>query len=241
MLLIDPLMAFVVVLPMVAVAVLVRMLGGMVKQAHRDDLDAASRVNGILRDLFQAAPVVVVHGAIDPVVAEVERRSEVRRATAVRNRVLDESIGAVSWSSGDVAVGLVLLVAAGSMRSGEFSVGDLALFLVYLDYLTFLPRMIGLVITRHRQADVAFDRMEELIGGGRATVARPRPVSVRSAREVAVISRGGRATTTSDPRGAGSDRRFRRRARRAACRPGHPEGDPDGRVRARSAPARPRC
>ncbi len=175
---IDPAMALVVVLPMIAVGVLTRVLGTMVKKAHREDLEAASRVNGILRDLFQGYQAVVLHGATDDAVAEVDRRCRLRGRTAVRNRTLTESIGAASWSSTDVAIGLVLLVAVGSMRSGEFTVGDLALFVSYVTWLAFFPRMVGHLLTRRRQAEVAFERMGELTGSGPETVARHRPLRI---------------------------------------------------------------
>lgn len=178
MVMIDPAMALVVVLPMIAVVVLTRVLGTMVKQAHREDLEAASRVNGILRDLFQGYQAVVLHGAVDDAVTEVERRCRERGRTAVRNRTLTETIGAASWSSTDVAIGLVLLVAVGSMRSGEFTVGDLALFVSYVTWLAFFPRMLGHLLTRRRQAEVAFDRMGALTGSGPPTVARHRPLRI---------------------------------------------------------------
>jgi ATP-binding cassette subfamily B protein len=178
MVMIDPAMALVVVLPMLGVAVLTRVLGTMVKKAHREDLDAASRVNGILRDLFQGYQAVVLHGAVDGAVAEVEQRCRERGRTAVRNRTLTESIAAASWSSTDVAIGLVLLAAVGSMRSGSFTVGDLALFVSYVTWLAFFPRMVGNLLTRRRQAEVAFDRMGELTGSGPETVARHRPLRI---------------------------------------------------------------
>ena len=178
MIAIDPAMALVVVLPMAGVAVLTRVLGGMVKRAHEQDLEAASRVNGILRDLFQGHQAVVLHGAVDDALAEVARRCRERGRTAVRNRTLTESIGAASWSSTDVAIGLVLLVAVSSMRSGAFTVGDLALFLTYVTWLAIFPRMVGHLLTRRRQAEVAFARMGELTGSGPETVARHRPLRI---------------------------------------------------------------
>ncbi len=175
---IDPAMALVVFVPMVGVGVLTRVLGALVKQAHRADLEAASRVNGVLRDVFQAAPVLDLHGAVEDALSEVERRGRVRRRTAVRNRALTESIGAASWSSADVAIGLALLVSVGSMRSGEFTIGDLALVVSYMSWLAFFPRMMGQLLTRRRQAEVAFERMEALTGSGVETVVRPRPMRI---------------------------------------------------------------
>jgi ATP-binding cassette subfamily B protein len=70
---------------------------------------------------------------------------------------------AFSHGAADVGFGLILIVSAGSIASGSFNVGTLALFAAYLGWLSFLPRMIGRVLARRKQAGVAFDRMRRLV------------------------------------------------------------------------------
>ncbi len=77
--------------------------------------------------------------------------------------MLEEGVEAFSRGSADVGLGLVLFVGAGALASGEFDVGQLALFVAYLGWLSFLPRMVGRALARHKQAGVAFGRMSELV------------------------------------------------------------------------------
>ena len=72
---------------------------------------------------------------------------------------------AFSQGAADVGLGLVLLVSAGALASGAFDVGTLALFVAYLGWLSFLPRMVGRMLARRKQAGVAFDRMRQLVAG----------------------------------------------------------------------------
>ena len=74
---------------------------------------------------------------------------------------------AASNSLAGVSIGLVLLLAADDLRTGELSIGELALFITYLRYMTFFPRMLGHFMTRYRQTGVAFERMGELGADGR--------------------------------------------------------------------------
>ena len=98
-----------------------------------------------------------------------------RRETAVRDRVLDESVQAFSQGAADIGLGLVLLVSAGAIASGAFDVGTLALFVSYLGWLAFLPRMVGRVLARRKQAGIAFDRMRRLVADADAgNTVRPR-------------------------------------------------------------------
>jgi ABC-type multidrug transport system fused ATPase/permease subunit len=106
------------------VAVTTRVLGARIQTARRADLEATSSVTGILRDVFHGVTVLRLHDAREAAVAEVARRCEARRHTAVRDRILTEGISAAALSSVDLAIGLVLVVAAGSLGSDEFTVGD---------------------------------------------------------------------------------------------------------------------
>jgi ATP-binding cassette subfamily B protein len=175
---IDVQMSVLVLLPMALVAVTTRVLGARIQAAHRADLEATSSVTGILRDVFHGVTVLRLHDARDAAVAEVARRCAERRHTAVRDRILTEGISAAALSSVDLAIGLVLVVAAGSLGSSEFTVGDLSLFIVYVGYLAMLPRMVGHLLTRRRQAAVSLDRMSELTGGRVEDVVALRPLPI---------------------------------------------------------------
>jgi ATP-binding cassette subfamily B protein len=110
-----------------------------------------------------AATTVKVNNAIEPTIAHLGKLVDARRRTAVRDRVLDESVWAFSQGAADVGLGLVLLTAAGGMASGKFSVGELAVFSAYLGWLSFLPRMVGRMLARRKQVAVAFDRIRLLV------------------------------------------------------------------------------
>ena len=89
---------------------------------------------------------------------------------------------AFSQGAADVGLGLVLLVSAGALASGAFDVGTLALFVAYLGYLSFLPRMVGRMLARRKQATIAVDRMRQLVAGrdpGNVARARVLPIERR--------------------------------------------------------------
>jgi ATP-binding cassette subfamily B protein len=51
------------------------------------------------------------------------------------------------------------------MRAGTFTVGDFALFVYYLGWISEFTAMFGIVLTRYRQAGVSFERMVTLLQG----------------------------------------------------------------------------
>ena len=155
--------ALVLVVPLVVVGIVIRTLDDRIKRYRMLDREATAAVTGLVGDVMAASTTIKVNDATDAVIARLRTLVDRRRATAVKDRVLEESIEAFSNGSAEVGLGLVLLVGAGAIASGQFGVGELALFTAYLGWLTFLPRMVGRVLARRKQAGVAFDRMRVLV------------------------------------------------------------------------------
>jgi len=176
---IDPLATAVIAVPMVAVAVVTRSLDLRIKEYRRADREATAAVSGMLGDVLAGALTVKVNASGPTALDRLAGLMDERRRTAVRDRVLDDGLRAFGSSTADIGLGLVLLVAASSLRDGSFGVGEIALFSAYLTWLGLLPRMIGMTLTRRRQATVAFERMGRLVAdedASRTAVHRPLPI-----------------------------------------------------------------
>jgi ATP-binding cassette, subfamily B, bacterial len=185
---VDLLITLVVVVPFGCVFLVNRALAERIRRTRRADREATAEVTGFLGSVFAAVLALKVAGAQDRAVAELRRRNGRRSRTALRDRLLNDSLDAFSASTVDLSVGLVLLLVAGAMRDGTFTVGDLALFASYLGSLSSLPRWLGLLLARHRHAQVGFTRMGALLPArdpARLTVRRdlqlapPRPAAPR--------------------------------------------------------------
>ncbi|MDP9463954.1 MAG: ABC transporter ATP-binding protein/permease [Actinomycetota bacterium] len=182
---VDGRSALVLLIPLIGVAMATRTLDARIKRYRAADRIAAEAVSGLLGDVMAAATTVKVNDAIDPTIAHLRKLVDARRRTAVRDRVLDESVWAFSQGAADVGLGLVLLTAAGAMASGRFSVGELAIFSAYLGWLSFLPRMVGRMLARRKQVAVAFDRMKGLVADtdvGNTVAQRHLPIGIRQER-----------------------------------------------------------
>jgi ATP-binding cassette subfamily B protein len=165
----DPTAALILIIPLLGVGVATRVLDTRIKEYRAADRAATEQVTGLLGDVMAAATTVKVNDAAEPMLVRLSVLVDRRRRTAVRDRVLEEGVQAFSQGAADVGLGLVLLVSAGAIASGSFDLGTLALFTAYLGWLSFLPRMVGRVLARRKQAGVAFARMSKLVAGEEAT------------------------------------------------------------------------
>ncbi|MBI5088646.1 MAG: ABC transporter ATP-binding protein [Actinobacteria bacterium] len=209
--------AAVLLLPLAGVALATRTLDGRIKRYRAADREAAGAVSGYIGDVMAAATTVKVNRAIEPTMARLQTLIDRRRETAVRDRVLDDGVYSFSEGAADVGLGLVLIVSAGAIASGEFAVGQLAVFAAYLGYLSFLPRMVGRMLARRKQAAVAIDRMSGLVArrDPANTVSRRHlPIGRRDARVRPPVARPervplerfeARGLTVRYPNGAGID------------------------------------
>lgn len=164
----SPAATAVLVIPMVLVGIVSKLLGSRVRAYRAADRAATGAVTQLVGDVMNAATTIKVNDAAAPVLARLRGRVDRRKATAVQDRVIAEMIMATGKGSTDIGLGLVLVVGAGALASGSFSVGQLALFVSFLSWLNFLPRMVGLMLASSKQVSVAVGRMSSLVADSSA-------------------------------------------------------------------------
>ncbi len=182
---IDARAAFVVLIPLTIVTVITRLLTPRLYAARSADRKATGRVTSFLGETFTGMLAFRLAGRESAAVGRLERYTEIRRRTAVRDTVLQQTIDGISSSTADVTIGLMLLVLVPAVRSGDFSVGDLALFVAYSSQLGELPRYVARMITSREQAVVSYERMGEMVAPGRVSdVLADRTVTIEAAEEM---------------------------------------------------------
>jgi ATP-binding cassette subfamily B protein len=157
-------------LPLVVILAFVNLLNNRIRRYRKANQESIGQVTGLLGELFGAVQAVKVAGAERHVVAHLQRVNEARRAAALRDRLLTNLINAFSFGAGNVATGVLLILAARSLQSGQFSVGDFALFASYLGWLAFVMGMVGGYVTRYQQVGVSLRRAVELLQGVPSTL-----------------------------------------------------------------------
>lgn len=162
MLSIQPVIALVVVLPLVTVVLVTRLATRRIRSLRICYRQATAAVTGLLGELFGAVLAVKSGHAGNEIQRHLARLNEHRRRTGLKDQLLSQLLGSFNRATVDLSVGVVLLLAAPAMHRGAFTVGDLALFVSYIGSLVWVPYYAGQLISRHRQAGVAVDRLAKL-------------------------------------------------------------------------------
>jgi ATP-binding cassette, subfamily B, bacterial len=151
--------------PMIVVVLIANLVSQRVTANRKASREAMGNVNGFLGEVLGAVQAVQVAGAEEQAVRHFRALSETRRVTSVRDRLFNEIMSAVFRSTVSLGTGLILILAGRSMRAGTFTVGDFALFVYFLNYITEFTAMTGAFLAHYRQMGVSFTRMVELMQG----------------------------------------------------------------------------
>ena len=84
------------------------------------------------------------------------------KSTLIDN-LFEQLLRSINQNLGNVATGVILILVAERMKSGDFTVGDIALFMTYVGEVARSGSLLGTVMTHHVRAQISFGRMEQII------------------------------------------------------------------------------
>ena len=178
---IDPLLTALVFVPLALVVVIVRFLRQKITTLHARFRRDTGAVTSFIAELYAAIPALQALSAEERAAVRFQQLNDRRLDGAVRDQLLTKLLSSGFDNLAQIGTGVIMVVAAGAMIDGSFTVGDFSLFVYNLTYLSQQAvGMFGGFLTRLRQAGVSLDRLQELFGdaGKRALVA-PSSVHLR--------------------------------------------------------------
>jgi ATP-binding cassette subfamily B protein len=177
---IDVRMTLFVFTPMIGVVALAQMATRRVVHLRRESRQATGRVTGAIGEIFGAVQAIQVAGAEDHVIAHFRMLNDNRRKLLVKDRLLTQLLDSIFSNTVSLGTGLILILAAQSMRAGTFSVGDFALFVYYLGFVAENTQYFGSFLAHYKQTGVSFQRMSVLLQGAPpATLVQHAPLHLR--------------------------------------------------------------
>lgn len=163
LLIIDPLITLVACGPMLLMALVVRRLSPIIRTYRRKSRHATSLVTGFIGETFGAVQAVKVAGKEESMTQRFSSLGDERRKAALKDTLLTELIHSINRNLVNIGMGAVLLMAATKMRTGQFSVGDFALFVQLLPRITNALTFAGDIMAQHRRTGVAIERLKRLL------------------------------------------------------------------------------
>jgi ATP-binding cassette, subfamily B, bacterial len=162
---IDATMTLWVFLPLVAVVTLAQASTAILQKYRAASREATSQVTGAISEMFGSVQAIQVAGAESRMIKHFMSLNDNRRKAVLRDKVLSQGLDSVFSNAVNIGTGLILLFAAQHIQTGSFTVGDFALFVYYLTFVTQFIQNFGKFLTYYKQAVVSKDRMLDLLQG----------------------------------------------------------------------------
>ena len=162
---ISPFVTLIGLLPIILVYLVVHFARTRIERTRKQSREAAGDVTGFLGEMFGSAEAIKVAGAENHVLDEFDRVNTARKRATLRDTLLTQTLNTIFRNLEGIGVGAILIVAGHAMLSGELTVGDLVLFVFYLEQFSWLSRGLGQIMTEYRQLGVGLGRLDELMPG----------------------------------------------------------------------------
>ncbi|MCY9667797.1 ABC transporter ATP-binding protein/permease [Paenibacillus alginolyticus] len=167
---IDAQMTLLVFMPIVLVITAAQLATVRLQKYRAASREATSKVTGEISEMFGNVQAIQVAGAEKRVIARFRSFGDDRRKAMLKDRLMGELLDSVFSNSVNLGTGLILLLAGTKMRAGTFTVGDFALFVYYLTFVTQFITNVGKFITYFKQMSVSLERLTFLLQGASAKV-----------------------------------------------------------------------
>ncbi len=152
-----------VFLPLMLITTLARLMMTRAERYRQASRNATGSVTGFIGEMFGAVQSVKAATSEDQMLTHFRDLNHERQHAALREKLFTSLLNSFSGSIGNLGIGVILLVAAGAMVTGAFTIGDFALFVFYLGYVMTLVASIGMATVQLKQTSVSFARMDRLL------------------------------------------------------------------------------
>ena len=154
----------VVFLPIAGVVVVASIAMTRVEKYREAEREATGSVTGFIGEMFRAVQAAKVATAEEHMINHFDQLNEVRRKATVKDRMFNALLYSVFENMINLGTGGILILAGGLMQAKTFTVGDFALFVYYLGWLTAVTLNFGGVMAQYKQSGVSIKRMIALLG-----------------------------------------------------------------------------
>jgi ATP-binding cassette subfamily B protein len=159
------LITLLVFFPLAGVVVIVQVARKRLEKYRAASRHATGQVTSAIGEIFSSVQAIQVAGAEPHVIKHFAALNEQRRVTMLKDRLLTQMLDSTFENTVGLGTGFILIPAAQSLRTLHLGVGDLALFIYYLGFVTDFTQEFGTVLAHYTQTRVSLDRMVKLLQG----------------------------------------------------------------------------
>ncbi|MGO4548539.1 ABC transporter ATP-binding protein [Paenibacillus sp. 2TAB23] len=151
-----------VFIPLILIVVITNLANRRLEQYRSANRTAASNVATVIGEIAEMSQIIKIFGAEKRVIERFDNLNTVRKSLDIKDKLLTQILNSIFNNTVSIGTGLILILSVGEMKTGSFTVGDFALFIYYLHYITEFTQIFGSFLSHYRQTGISFRRMSDL-------------------------------------------------------------------------------
>lgn len=160
---IDVGVTLITVIPSILIISIVNFARRLIRKYRTEQRVATEKSTNFVNELFESILAVKVARTESNVISHFQQLNDARRKTTIVDNLFNQLLRSISFNISHLATGVILILIAEKMRSGEFTVGDFALFTYYIGDVARSGSLVGGIMAQHKRAEVSFERMEQTV------------------------------------------------------------------------------
>lgn len=160
-------MTLFVFLPLVGMVAIIQRAEIRIKKYRKASRQATEKVTGILGEIFGSVQAIKVAGAETNVLDYFRTLNDQRRQTMIKDSLFNAILNSAFKNMVNLGTGIILLLASQLMQNdvNQLTVGDFALFVYNLSFVTGFFTSCGGFMALSKHTEVSFERMASLLTG----------------------------------------------------------------------------
>jgi len=160
---ISPSVTIMALIPLIIVGIVANLATKRIEHYRSASRQSAGKVTGFIGEFFGAVQAVKIATAEKNIIGHFHKINDERRKLTVRDKLFDEVLRSLYRNTSTLSTGVILVLVAQSMRTGNFTLGDFSLFVYLLQSMGDLTTLGGELWARYKQMDVSVKRMYRLM------------------------------------------------------------------------------
>ncbi|MDP6038561.1 MAG: ABC transporter ATP-binding protein, partial [Candidatus Latescibacteria bacterium] len=147
------------IIPAIFVVIIVDFARKFIYKYRTAQRIATERATNFINEMFQSILAIKVATTQSHVIDRFRSLNDERRKSTLIDNLFNQVLSSINFNLGHIASGVILILVAQKMKSGSFTVGDLALFATYVGQVARSGSLLGTILTNHKRAEVSYFRM----------------------------------------------------------------------------------
>jgi ATP-binding cassette subfamily B protein len=159
---ISPKITLFVFFPLIAIIAISNRSSQRLKKYRIASRDASTEVATFVGELAENTHIIQAFGAEQRFIEKLKGLNEKRKKFMMKDKIFSQFLDLVSSNTVSIGTGLILILSAHDISTGALSVGDFAIFIYFLTFITDFTQFFGVFLAAYRQTGVSFSRMSQL-------------------------------------------------------------------------------